>query len=197
MALLLRVGEWVNDAARARGEDVPLPEDPAAREGVHQWLLKVTDPDTGRVGYVMRGTGPARRAGNVERFPGSKSEAMTAAACAVRLFWPPNDEPSRAQLKKGLGLLEALPPRWAPDGSIDLVYWQWGAMAAARAGGSVALVWERALDEQLVPAQRKDGDPCDFRGSFDPVDAWGAEGGRVYSTATAALALLAAHRYPR
>ena len=33
--------------------------DEGAFQGARAWLHKVTDPDSGRVGYVTRGTGPA------------------------------------------------------------------------------------------------------------------------------------------
>ena len=67
----------------------------------------------------------------------------------------------------------------------------------ARAGGPRAEAWRAALVEALVPHQRIDGDVCGPKGSWDPVDAWGPEGGRVYATATAVLALQAPGRVPR
>jgi len=57
------------------------------------------------------------------------------------------------------------------------------------------LTWEqwRTLDA-VVKTQRADGN---FAGSWDPDDAWGTEGGRVYSTAMLVLTLEANYRYAR
>ncbi len=55
-----------------------------------------------------------------------------------------------------------------------------------RLGGERWKAWEEAL-RPAVLAQRQDGDPCAYQGSWDPVDPWGKEGGRVYSTAMMAL----------
>jgi hypothetical protein len=46
----------------------------------------------------------------------------------------------------------------------------------------------------VVRHQRTDGDE---RGSWDPVDSWGAEGGRVYATALLTLSLEVYYRYEK
>jgi hypothetical protein len=51
------------------------------------------------------------------------------------------------------------------------------------------LPWRDALHENLAKEQRRDGN---FLGSWDPVDVWGQDGGRVYATAMATMALQAA-----
>jgi hypothetical protein len=48
-----------------------------------------------------------------------------------------------------------------------------------------------------VRTQRRDGEPCDVQGSWDPLDPWGPEGGRVYSTALMTLCLVVDTRYEK
>ena len=50
-------------------------------------------------------------------------------------------------------------------------------------------------DTAILDHQRRD--PGCLHGSWDPADAWGEEGGRVYATATLALCLEVYYRYPR
>ena len=47
----------------------------------------------------------------------------------------------------------------------------------------------RSVEQLLDGSQRKDGPFCFYRGSWDPSDPWGADGGRVYSTAIVAMSL--------
>jgi hypothetical protein len=49
----------------------------------------------------------------------------------------------------------------------------------------------------LLGNQRLDGRPCSFQGSWDAVDPWGTDGGRVYATALGALMLSVYNRYER
>ena len=157
----------------------------------------MTDPETGRVGYQLRGTGPARPADRVDAFPGEKSEALTAIGVLLRALLG-EDPASSDAVKKGAALMAALPPVWdAKDGSIDLYYWQFGALAMAQLGTAAGEAWRAALSKALVERQRAEGEPCGVKGSWDPIDPWGADGGRVYMTAMAALALVAPYRYPR
>jgi hypothetical protein len=52
--------------------------------------------------------------------------------------------------------------------------------------------WNRALQHQLISSQRNAGP---LAGSWDPATVWGGCGGRVYSTAMAALCLEVYYRY--
>jgi hypothetical protein len=99
---------------------------------------------------------------------------------------------------KGLSLLGVKPPVWDPAaGSIDLVYWYWGLQAAFHAGGTTWQRWQKTLAPEIGARARTDGNLCTVLGSFDPIDPWSAEGGRVYSTALATLCLETPWRYPR
>ena len=63
--------------------------------------------------------------------------------------------------------------------------------AAWAVGGDAWRTWREAVRTAVVDHQRHGG--CE-NGSVDPADPFGNEGGRVYSTAMAALALLAPGR---
>jgi hypothetical protein len=82
------------------------------------------------------------------------------------------------------------PPAWK-DLDIDYMYWYWGSLALFLYDGPKGDFWSRWskwLNETLAGHQNKDG-------SWEPVDRWSADGGRVYATAMNALTLLVPTRY--
>ncbi len=173
-----------------------LTVDEEAFKGALAWLDKVTDPETGRAGYAARGTGPARPQELIDAFPSEKSEAMTAEAILARIFCGANLREDE-MVKKGADLCLASLPAWEPEsGRIDYYYWYFGTLAMFQVGGEHWRHWSAALAEALLPNQRGDADGC-ARGSWDPVDPWGAEGGRVYATAVNAMALEVYYRHVR
>jgi len=175
--------------ALASAEKAGLAVDRTAFQGALAWVDKMTDPDTGAVGYVMRGGMSARMEGQQEQFPPDRTEAMTASGVLTRVLCG-EDPGATPAIARGIRRLAAKPPRWdVEDGSIDLYYWLLGTMALARANAPELEEWRRSLQEALRPNQRADG-------SFDPVDAWGPAGGRVYATAVGALCLEAASAKP-
>jgi hypothetical protein len=183
------VTAWCVMALRA-GERAGLAVDRAAYDGARAWVDRMTDPDFGQTGYHMRGGVPARPQGKVDAFPPERSQAMTAAGLVVRLE---TGEDPRTSGMIGLGrdLCLALPPRWNPvDGSIDMYYWFHATEAMARIGDHGWEAWRPALEAALLPAQHPPGSGA-RAGSWDPIGVWGDDGGRVYSTALLALALLA------
>ena len=106
---------------------------------------------------------------------------------------PATSEP----IRKGVDLCLRLLPTWAGDGSIDMYYWTFGSLAMRAVGGEPWARWSEAMETAAFESQRSDGDPCGYFGSWDPVDPWGADGGRVYATAMMTLCLEAPYRYPR
>jgi len=197
MTLVNRAADWVNEHAKRRGKAAPLTVDGSAADGMRAWLEKMTDPTYGRIGYVRRGTGPARPKALVGKFPGQKSEAMTAAGLFSRTLIGVDTKHAQDQ-GLGLTLIGKLPPRWnQKDGSIDLYYWYWGTLATWQAGGERWTKWEKALHSAVLKSQHKGGDFCLLRGSWDPVGVWGGCGGRVYATAIQCLTLQVYTRYPR
>jgi hypothetical protein len=71
-------------------------------------------------------------------------------------------------------------------------YWYYGTLAMHQLGGQHWETWNRALARTLVDTQLTTGN---LAGTWAPTDAWGGHGGRVYSTALAALSLEAYYRF--
>ncbi len=176
---------WAADliaAARAVG----VGADRKAVDGALAWVESMTLPEYGRCGYMQRGGAPARLNDVIKKFPPELVEPMTACGIRVRIVAGRGrrDDPS---IEKGLGLLAARLPRWSPP-SVDFYYWYHGSVVAHDVGGEFYGAWRAALVAALLPSQRGGATIC-ARGSWDPVDPWGTEGGRAYSTALAVLAL--------
>jgi hypothetical protein len=186
-----------------------LAVDKGCFDGAAAWFEAITDPATGRTGYAWgedgggMGSLPSRPLGKGDRFPAERSEALTAVALLCRIFmadaealkrW--EDHPRYEELRKQADLLRAKPPRWDSDGaSVDFYYWYYATYAMNQWGGAAWREWEKALGRALLPMQRRSDRPDNFHGSWDPADAWGEEGGRVYSTALCALMLEVYYRY--
>jgi hypothetical protein len=184
------VTAWAVQALRA-AEEAGVEVDPAAYDGALAWLDDATDEDTGRCGYLERGSLSARLAEDVERFPADASEALTAASLLCRILLG-KDRSSVSILDKQAQLVRDKRPLWDPDfGHSDFYYWYYAAHAMVQQGDPA---WSKLLESILSAEQRKDGDA---RGSWDPIDPWGSIGGRVYSTAILALALEAPTRVSR
>ena len=156
------------------------------------WFNDVTDESTGQVGYQTRGEGSAREEHMKDRFPSSKTEALTAVGLLCRIFLGqnPKDEPI---LQVAADTMLKKPPVWnTNDGSIDLYYWYYGSYAMFQMGKKWWTGWRKGLESALLKSQRKDGHQ---KGSWDPVSAWSEAGGRVYTTALAVLCLEVYYRY--
>jgi len=96
---------------------------------------------------------------------------------------------------KGAELLLAQPPKWDPP-FIDFYYWYYGTLAMYQVGGSHFDKWNEAMKTAIIAHQNTDKTKDEF-GSWDPVDPWSTEGGRVYSTALNCLCMEVYYRYPR
>lgn len=115
------------------------------------------------------------------------SPAMTAEALACRVFL--GEVPSEEALEEAVRyILRDLPGTGPPN----FYFWYYATVALAQIGGPAWQMWNRALRDTLVAAQRRDR-PWD--GSWDPVCIWGGYGGRIYSTALAILCLETYYRY--
>lgn len=191
--------------------------DPAILDHGLAHFGRMTDPEFGQVGYDEPGGFPATyamvqqtsrflgpmvvpvrgtRAGvtvDREAFPPERTQSIDALANVCRLV---SAHGARKQdfVDKGERLCADRPPRWAPDtGDVDMTYWFFGSLfvslrSSAAAPSARARVWFAHLHRALPPNQREDG-------SWDPVDAWGPAGGRVYATAMGALALEAPYLF--
>ena len=176
---------WVVQAlieARDAGYEI---EDEALA-GAAAWITEVTDPATGRVGYMEAGSEPVRYRDVNDHFPASRSESLTAVGLLGRQLLGANPSES-SMMGKHAELLRRHLPEWDVEGfGCDMYYWYFGTYAARRYGGDLWESWNEAMRQAVLDSQRKDGD---VKGSWDPIGPWGYAGGRVYSTALMALCL--------
>ena len=166
------------------------------------WVDKMTEPEFGRCGYQQRGGPPARTTSIAAKFPNDKSEAMTAVGVLIRIFaghTPKDDE----FIVKGADLMKKKLPKWDVDaGTIDFYYWYYGTLAMFQVGndsggsGGHWKAWNEAMKTAIIDHQRMEPDR-DERGSWDPIDCWSAEGGRIYSTTMNCLCMEVYYRYGR
>jgi hypothetical protein len=160
-------------------------------EGTKAWFDEVTSEDY-RVGYTAKGTGQVVVAGKNENF--SNHEALTAIAIMGRIFIDKNRNDPR--LKGGADLLVRDLPVW--DGAkIDFYYWYYASLALFQLDGPSGpfwKAWNENMKNSLVNNQKKTSEGC-LSGSWDPIDRWGFEGGRVYAVAINVLTLEVYYRY--
>jgi len=109
-----------------------------------------------------------------------------------------------ATLRSQAGQIVQELPQWKLE-KLDYYYWYYASLALYQMGGSHWEKWEKPLTQVLLNSQRglrpdEKGETersLDEHGSWDPVDAWGSAGGRVYSTAINCLTLQVWERYER
>jgi hypothetical protein len=165
-------------------------------EGAKAFLDSVTEPATGKVGYTQMGLSPVRQTGRETRWPPEKSEAITAVGVFARIFANSMlgiDSQKDPLVLKGAQLMASKLPNWNEnDGSIDQYYWYYGTLAMFQVGGEYWKKWNGAMKEAIIKHQRTSGDE---KGSWDPLDPWAEDGGRVYSTALMTMCLEVYYRY--
>ena len=181
---------WMVMALKS-GESAGLQVNPDDYEGARDFIDSVTDED-GKVGYTQRGNGPVRLEGKQEEFPDRFSEALTAVGVASRVFL--KEDPAKSEaIRKGADLLIAKLPAWEPP-KLDFYYWYYGTLAMYQVGGKHFEQWNKAMQEAVIKTQATEGDE---KGSWPAKDAWGEEGGRIYSTALLTMCLEVYYRYGR
>lgn len=195
MTQALCCAKLVNAAHLLDLEPVPFSLDEEAFAGTRAWLDKMTDPDSGRVGYRSRGYPSSRVEGLEYTFPEDYTEALTAAGIHTLLLMG-EDVRKRKPVAKGVALCMAQRPSQDSLRGRDLVYWHFGSLALHRIGGNSWELWMKDLHRALLGSQCRDGVLCGELGSWDPYDPWGGEGGRVYATAINVLTLLTPWRFP-
>ncbi len=162
---------------------------------IDSFIAEMTD-ETGRVGYSQRGGLSSRHAGAHElRFPADRNECMTATALLCQALR--KDVTVDDAMRRKAALVARRPPVWHTDAkgsSLDFYAWYYATYAMYQLGEPHWTAWSKAIGTAVLGHQRADGN---FAGSWDPVDAWGEAGGRVYSTAILALTLQAYYRYAR
>jgi hypothetical protein len=167
------------------GIDVPE----SAFQGVKAWLGEVTEESYGRTGYTHRGTGKVFVPGLNENY--DHHEALTAVAVFHRIV---AGEGRGGLPRQGCELLIRDLPAWEGN-SIDFYYWHLATLALFQLDDAKLWgAWNARLKEALVPTQRRAADGC-RAGSWETVDRWSGEAGRVYATALNAMTLQTYYRY--
>lgn len=175
------VTAWAGAALVACADaDVEIDVDPAAFDGIAAWLDEVTGPRDGEVSYMRRG----RRNAAVPGGNDGPNEGLAASAAWLRLrLGADRDE---INLRRLVWTLPAVNAKTFRD---DYTAWYAITRALAEAGDpELWECWSGPAARALVARQRRFNEGC-RAGSWDPVDKWGGEGGRVYATAANLLTL--------
>lgn len=133
---------------------------------------------------------------------GPTSNTMTAEAMYCRQILGTTRRGDRADEEAVTQLLTDLPgsrsTASSPRGKPNLYYWYYATLAlhhhgaANRVGSSAWQTWNEAMQRALLPKQVAAGPNT---GSWNADTVWGGYGGRVYSTALAAMCLEVDYRY--
>ncbi len=161
-------------------------------DGTRAWYDEATDEAYGRVGYTHKNTGIVFIPGQNEHF--SHHDALAAIAVMARIFMDKNKSDPR--VSGGCDLLLRDKPKW--DGNaIDFYYWYYASLALFQYDGPSGpkwKAWNENMKDALVKNQNTAARGCKD-GSWETVDRWSCEGGRVYGTAINALTLEVYYRY--
>jgi hypothetical protein len=161
-------------SAEIAGFNVP----PKAYRGAAHWLDRVRK---------------GKHKGLYEYQPGRKpSPAMTAEGLFSEMLI--EYDPASPRTAESVAYLLDHEPRYVPQDRerTNFYYWYYATLALHQLGGAEWETWNEKVREALVASQRDDGP---YAGSWDPRTRWGNYGGRVYSTAMAALTLEVYYRY--
>jgi hypothetical protein len=161
-----------------------------AFDGARAWLDEVTEESYGRAGYTHKGTGKVYCPHNTAF---DHQEALTSIAVMSRIFM---DKKADARVRSGAELIAREVPSLEPS-KIDYYAWYYAALALFQVDGPSGPLWTRwnkGMVDALVTSQNKGATAC-ADGSWEPIDRWGCEGGRVYATAINALTLEVYYRY--
>jgi hypothetical protein len=176
------VTAWAGAALLACAEsEVGTTLEPRILDGIRRSLAQSTSDWTYETSYRRAGSSDAD-----ERY--EKNEGLTAMAVWLRLrMGADRNSPEIRGAARRLGW--SLPCWNASGSSVDFAAWFAGTRALALYGDAELWeAWSGNARRILVAHQRKYSDGCGC-GSWDPVDRWGREGGRVYATAMNALTL--------
>ena len=157
------------------------------------WIDHASDLETGRIGYNSTGSHSSRTVVNKD-YGRESGEAMTAAGLWCR-FIAGQTAKTNVLIKKHQALLMARLPAYEPRKlANDMYYCYFGTYAMFQIGGKDWEEWNKAMRATLLESQSTNGHA---RGSWDPIGPWAYVGGRVYSTALAALCLEVYYRFPQ
>jgi uncharacterized protein YfaP (DUF2135 family) len=160
--------------------EATIPVDKTCVDGVRRYFIDREMGRNGRTGYT------SARAFN--------TEATTGIGMLAKEFLL--DEPDAPLVHQAAEYL----PDYAEKSWGDLRHrkesdfytWYNCSLGMFQAGGESWNRWNKVIRDELIRLQRHDG--C-ARGSWDPKCQWGEQGGRILSTALAALTLEVYYRY--
>jgi hypothetical protein len=164
----------------------------SAYDGTRAWYDEATEASYGRVGYTQAGTGKVFIPGKNEQF--DHNEVLTSIGVMSRIFIDKDRKDPR--LSTGCELLLRQKPEWKGD-AIDFYYWYYASLALFQFDGPKGAKWRswnEPMKDALVKNQNVMSSGC-RSGSWEPIDRWSCEGGRVYATAINALTLEVYYRY--
>ncbi|MBI4711971.1 MAG: terpene cyclase/mutase family protein, partial [Planctomycetes bacterium] len=205
---------WVAMALKS-AEAAELNVPPRVFADIKTFYDSVTDPSYGRVGYT--GLGTVALKGGEENLNPVFQPSLTAIGIMTRIFMVRLFEQSELQptivgsnslrsnchtidhkasdatLKNGVQLILSSLPTWDTSrlGIIDYYYWFYGSYCLNQydgPNGPAWKTWNERMKSVLISNQKGKTDGC-ASGSWDPIDRWGDEGGRVYATAINVLTL--------
>jgi hypothetical protein len=164
----------------------------SAYDGARSWYDEVTEEAYGRVGYTHKGTGKVFSPGLNEQF--DHHETLTAFGVHSRILMERTKSDPR--VVAGCDLLLRDRARWEGN-AIDFYYWFVATNALFQfdgPGGAKWKVWNEDLKNALLRNQNTGASGCKA-GSWETLDRWAGEGGRIYATALNALTLETPYRY--
>jgi len=172
------------------------------------WMESITDEEYGVSGYKARPPrgwqGPtSSRFDNPELGVNTATthganHTPTAIATMCRVFF--GYARTDARLNNGATIVSQMPPVWDTGGAgklskVDYYYWYYATLAMFQVGGEHWKQWNKCMKAAIVTHQHTKAGSS--RGSWDPIDAWGFGGGRVYATAINVLSLEIYYRYAK
>ncbi len=161
-------------------------------DGARALIDENTEGAYARTGYTHPGTGRVYIPGLNENF--DHHEALTAAAVTARLLMDGNRGDPRHPT--GCDLLLRDKPNWGWNGT-DFHYWHQATLALFLVDGPAGPKWKAWHEDvlnALVKNQNSRSAGCKH-GSWEVIDRWSGEGGRVYAAAINALTLETPYRF--
>ncbi|MFH0887897.1 MAG: hypothetical protein V1871_01660 [Planctomycetota bacterium] len=185
------VSGWVTMALKAaEGSNIPVP--PEAFNGIKSFFDDVTDKNYGKVGYTELGSLAVRgdedqRLVNANTIPPS----LTAIGIMARIFI--DKKTTDPLIKLGISQILSKLPAWDTSNPciIDYYYWFYASYCLFQYDGPKGqgwTAWNEKIKDVLLKHQRTKPDGC-ADGSWDSLDRWSNEAGRVYCVATNVLTL--------
>lgn len=184
---------WAAQALKA-AELAGLSIDRKAYDGILAHYDECTKDPYHRTGYLDARVGKVVKPGVNEHF--DDHPALSAIHGMSRVFI----KKSAAEVRPIVDLMLADLPVWDDKAlKVDFYYWYYGSFFMFQACDVKGPAWNRwitALKNAVLDRQHAVESDC-RHGSWEPVDRWSFDGGRVYTTAMGALCLEVYHRYPR